>query len=83
MRTTVRLDDNLLADVKRYAAEREKTMTAVFEQALQELLVRSREQRRKPKVRLPTFKGRGLQPGARLDNSAALLELMESGDDSP
>ena len=31
--------------------------------------------------RLPTFTGRGLQPGVDLDDSAALLELMEGADD--
>lgn len=81
MRTTVRLDDNLLAAAKRYAAEREKTLTAVVEQALRELLAQNRERRRKLRTPLPTFKGRGLQPGVRLSDSAALLDLMERGDD--
>jgi hypothetical protein len=30
-------------------------------------------------VRLPTFDGDGLQPGVDLDDSAALLDLMERG----
>jgi hypothetical protein len=79
MRTTVRLPDQLLADLKRYAAERETTLTAVFEQALQELLLRNRQQRQQPRLRLPTFKGRGLQPGVNLDDTAALLDLMDRG----
>lgn len=33
-----------------------------------------------PRIDLPTFTGRGLQPGVDLDDSAALLELMERGD---
>ena len=77
MRTTVRLDDDLLSAVKRYAAERQLTLTAVLEQALREMLaLRQKLESRKP-VRLPTFKGRGLQPGVDLHDSAALLALME------
>ena len=80
MRTTVRLDDDLLREVKRYAAERQLTLTAVLEQALREMLaLRARLKTREP-VRLPTFKGRGLQPGVDLHDSAALLGLMEGAD---
>lgn len=32
------------------------------------------------RVQLPTFGGQGLLPGVDLDDSASLLELMESGD---
>jgi len=32
-------------------------------------------------MRLPIFGGRGLQPGVDLDDGAALIELMEQGDD--
>ncbi len=77
MRTTVRLDDTLMLDVKRFATEQRKTFTEVLQQALREMLARRDELRRRPPVRLPTFKGRGLQPGVDLDDSAALLDLME------
>ncbi len=80
MRTTVRLDDSLLMEVKRYAAERQLTLTAVLEQAVREMLaLRTRLKAREP-VRLPTFKGRGLQPGIDLHDSAALLAVMENAD---
>jgi len=81
MRTTVRLDENLLKDVKVYAAEHGQTLTAVLERALRELLVRSREHQPQPSRELPTFRGRGLRPGVDLDDSAALLDLMESSPD--
>ncbi len=77
MRTTVRLDDELLRAVKRYAAERQLTLTAVLEQALREMLALRQQLEQRQPVRLPTFKGRGLQPGVDLDDSAALLALME------
>ncbi len=76
----MRLDDDLLRAVKRYAAERQLTLTAVLEQALREMLVLRQKLERRQPVRLPTFKGRGLQPGVDLDDSAALLALMERAD---
>ncbi len=80
MRTTVRLDDDLLREVKRFAAERQLTLTAVLEQSLREMLaMRAKLEAREP-VRLPTFKGRGLQPGVDLHDSASLLALMERAD---
>ncbi len=77
MRTTVRIDDDLLRDVKQYAAEEGMTLTAVLRQALRELLGRHRALKDRERVTLPTFSGDGLQPGVDLDDAAALLELME------
>ena len=82
MRTTVRLDDGLLREVKQYAAEEDMTFTAVVHQALRELLARSRRLAEQERAPLPSFGGQGLQPGVDLDDNAALLELMEQGDDS-
>ena len=83
MRTTIRLHDRLLAEVKKFAAENGKTLTAVIEDALREVLARRKDRKRLPPVRLTTFAGHGLQPGVDLDDSAALLDRMEgrSGSD--
>ena len=78
MRTTVRIDDTLLADAKKLAADTGRSLTAVIEDALRETLSRRPAvpaSRGKPS--LPVFKGRGLRPGVDLDSSAALLEAME------
>lgn len=80
MRTTVRLDENLIGEVKRLAAEERTTLTAVLEEALREMLARRKQQHYRPRVSLPTFSGRGLQPGVNLDDSTALLDLMEGRD---
>jgi hypothetical protein len=79
MRTTVRLDENLLRQTKALAARTGRTLTAVIEDALRETLVRQRIRRPPPRQTLPTFKGRGLRPGVDLDDSAGLLDLMEGG----
>ena len=81
MRTTIRLDDELLAEAKRRAIETGRTLTAVIEDALREVLARRPAGYRRGPVELPTFRGAGLQPGADLDDSAALLDLMEQRDD--
>lgn len=81
MRTTVRLNDELLIAAKKFAAESRLTLTEVLDQALRAHLARASEQVRRQPTPLPTFRGRGLQPGVDLDDSASLLDLMERGDD--
>jgi len=78
MRTTVRLDEHLLAQVKQYAAASGKTLTAVLEDALREALARRNATTRRKPVRLRTCDGTGVLPGVDIDDSASLLELMES-----
>ncbi len=80
MRTTVRLDDQLLDRAKRYALEHGETLTAVLERALRELLARREAPKARTRAKLVTFKGRGLRPGVDLDDSASLMELMEHDD---
>jgi hypothetical protein len=82
MRTTVRLDPNLLAEAKRVAAANGRTLTAVIEDALRESLTRKGAPRRRSNLKVPTFRGHGLHAGVDLDNSAAILDLMENDRDS-
>ena len=83
MRTTVRLDDDLLREAKERAALSGRTLTSIIEEALRIFLSRPRRSAGAKRPALPTFKGRGLQPGVDLDNTAALLDLMDRGDDPP
>ncbi len=76
MRTTVRLDEDLLQAAKQHAVESGKTLTAVLEHALRESLARRTVQARARPVRLKTFKGGGVRPGVDLDDGASLLDLM-------
>ena len=83
MRTTIRLDDELLTAAKLRALETGRTLTAVIEDALRQALGRPSSASLGPPVELPVAHGGGvLQPGVDLDDSAALLELMEN-DDAP
>ena len=76
MRTTVRLDEHLLAEAKKHAAESGKTLTSVLEQALRESLARRSVQAKAKPVRLKTIKGGGVRAGVDLDDSASLLDSM-------
>ena len=82
MRTTIRLDDQLLAEAKELAARSGRSLTAVIEDALREMFARRKKPAPREPVRLTTVSGNGLLPGVDLDDSAALLELM-NGSDGP
>jgi hypothetical protein len=81
MRTTLDIHDDLMLQAKMVAAETGRTLTAVVEDALREVFARRRlpPPENAPFV-LPTFGSGGLMPGVDLDNSAALLDIMEEGD---
>ncbi len=81
MRTTVRLDDDLLRQAKALAARTGRTLTAVIEDGLREALARHGRRQARPPVVLPTFKGKGLRPGVDLDDTADLLDIMDRGRD--
>lgn len=79
MRTTIRLDDDLLRVAKQHAAAHGTTLTKLIEDALREVLARRPARDAKP-FRLVTFGEGGLRPGVNLDDSAALLDLMDRDD---
>jgi hypothetical protein len=79
MRTTVRLDDSLLDQAKREAARRRETLTALIEQGLRLVLAQSRRAPKRKRVILPVCRaGGGLLPGVDLNDSSALLDILEN-----
>jgi hypothetical protein len=82
MRTTVRLDDDLLRQAKALAARTGRTLTAVIEDGLREALARHRRRQERPPVALPTFRGKGLRTGLDLDDTVGLLDILDGGRDS-
>jgi hypothetical protein len=58
-----------------------KSLTSIIEDSLRESLLRQHSSGQREPVRLITFRGKGLLPGVDLDDSAALLGVMESSDD--
>ena len=81
MRTTIRLDDDLLAEVKKLAAGSGKTLTSIIEDALREVVARRRGDTPRKRIRFPTDGRGGLMPGVNLDDSINLIEIMEDPDD--
>lgn len=84
MRTTIRLPDDLLREAKRRAAESDRTLTSLIEDALRAAL-QGRPDNLDPikPLRLTTYGREGTLPGVDLDNSVALLDRMESTDSPP
>jgi hypothetical protein len=76
MRTTVRLNPRLLAEAKKLAAETNRSLTKLIEDALREVVARRRRGARRA-VSLTIVGGRGVNPGVDLDDSASLLSGME------
>jgi hypothetical protein len=78
MRTTIDLPDDLLGEAKERAARERRSLSEVVADAVRSGLARAAEAETKVlPVTLTTFGVGGLQPGVDLDDSAALLELME------
>ena len=83
MRTTLNLDPELMREVKQTAARTGRTIGAVVEDLLRESLGRAKANRGKRHVKLlVSSHALGLQPGVDLDNSASLLDILDSGDDT-
>ncbi len=82
MRTTIQIDDHLYAELKNIAARTGRSLTAVISDALRDSLSRRRISER-PAVDLPLFSGTGVMPGVDLNDSAALFDRMEQGDEPP
>ena len=76
MRTTINLDDHLLADLKQFAAKTGRTMTSIIEDAIRRAILPQKPAARK-RIRLTVVDGRGPRPGVDLDDSASLVDLMD------
>lgn len=83
MRTTIRIDDDLLREAKESAAASHRTLTELVQDALRETLTRRRAGQARGRVTLLTVKGRGPRAGVDLDDSAALLDHMDRSGAAP
>jgi hypothetical protein len=77
MRTTLWINEQLLADAKRHALETGRTLTAVLEEALRQMLYRAPPQPDEDAATsLPTWGHGGTRPGVDLDDSSSLEDVM-------
>lgn len=78
MRTTVNIDDALLAEAKERAIREGRSVGAVINDALREYMARRRAGsapvRKEPVL---TFRGNGVRPGVNLDCMSELLDIMD------
>jgi hypothetical protein len=76
MRTTLEIQDALLRLAKRRAADEDRTLTAVIEDALRQYLTPPPKAAKKFRLELLTKKGR-LLPGVDLADRDSLYERMD------
>jgi hypothetical protein len=79
MSTTITLDDGLVEDVRRRAAEEGLTLSELIERVLRQALAAPAPQQTAAPFRLVTFKGNGLRPGVDLERMAKLVEEEDAG----
>ena len=77
MRTTITIDDRLLAEAKECAARSGRTLNAIVEDALRAVFARRAGVEARTAPELPTFADGRLVPGVDLDDNAALFDRME------
>ncbi len=77
MRTTITIDDELLAEAKARAARTGRTLTAVVEDALRAAFARNVRPAAEPPPEVPVSSGGRLLPAVDLDDSAGLVDLLE------
>jgi hypothetical protein len=77
MRTTVRLDDNLLKAAKVHAAEQGITLTQLIDESLRERLVARPRRKSTEPFRLTTYGKGGARPGVNLEDNRATRDLMD------
>ncbi len=78
MRTTIRLDDALLRQAKRRAADTGRTLAELIEEGLRTILGRQAPAESSARPGLPTAGEGGLRPGVDLDNTAELQGVMDA-----
>lgn len=78
VRATVDIDDDLLIELKRVAAERRQSLKELIEDAIRSSLAHRRKPRNQKEIQhRVTFRGRGVQRGVNLDSMRELLDIME------
>jgi hypothetical protein len=79
MRTTIQLDDDLLAQATKLASEKGCDLSHFIEETLRDKIAPAPPVALQSPVRLTTVGGHGVLPGVDLNSSAALLSLLEQG----
>ena len=81
MRTTINLPDELILRAKKAALEADTTLTEIIANALREALSKRRHKKARREFKIITSGRGGLRPGVDLNDTSALLDLMDGIDD--
>jgi hypothetical protein len=79
VQTTIQLDKTLLDQATKLAQAKGYDLSHLIEETLRDKIAAAPTGVPQPFVRLTTVGGQGVRPGVDLNNSAALLALMEQG----
>jgi predicted transcriptional regulator len=77
MRTTIRINDELLKKAKIRAAETDRSLTEMIEDALRKEIDQVDAPVEPQKISIPTAGEGGVHPGVDLDDTSSLLDKME------
>lgn len=78
MKTTLNINDSLLANAKALAAKQQTSLTRLIEEGLQLRLRTPRVLAKVGKVKIPVFKGRGgLVAGISATSNKAMLDAVD------
>jgi hypothetical protein len=77
MRTTVNLPDDLVLQAKKAALEADTTLTEIIANALREALGKRGNKKARRDFKVITSGSGGLLPGVDLDDTSALLDIMD------
>ena len=78
MKTTIEINDALIAQAKQLAKERQQTLKSILEAALRQFL-EANEAKEPFRLRKRTFRGQGLQPDIQEGDWAAIRERAYEG----
>jgi hypothetical protein len=77
MRTTINLPDDLIRQAKKAALEADTTLTEIITSAVREALGKRKQKPSARVLKLITYGKGGVGPGVDLDDTSALLDLMD------
>ena len=80
MRTTIQLDDSLLAEATKLAREKGYDLSHLIAEILRDKITPLSPKVISPFKGLTTVDGEGVRSGVDLNNSASLLAIMERGE---
>jgi hypothetical protein len=81
MRTTINLPDDLIQRAKMAALESGTTLTEIIANALRESLADQTTKKANRNIKIITSGRGGLLPGVDLDDTSAVLDIMDGIDD--